>query len=108
MEKVFVFLLCVVGIYDCVLLRRKCPRREIHVACSFHDESTCWQNDQKTLRIYSVPQKLLHCKSGCFCKKSYVRSYPGGDCILATLCRDRRLLRIIMHLPKEFPELRQY
>ncbi|CAH2044247.1 unnamed protein product, partial [Iphiclides podalirius] len=88
------------------MLKKECPHDEVHRSCSFYEEYTCWETEQRTNRVKIIPKRLLHCRSGCYCKRGLVRSYPQGPCLLAMTCRNQELQELLNRLPPAFDRFR--
>ncbi|XP_068618104.1 uncharacterized protein [Battus philenor] len=86
----------------CHMLRNQCHRDEVHRSCSFYEEYTCWQNEDRLIRVKIIPKRLPHCRSGCYCKKGLVRAYPQGPCVPAIYCRNHGLQKFLSKLPSSF------
>ncbi|XP_026732911.1 cysteine-rich venom protein 1-like [Trichoplusia ni] len=86
-----------------ITLKKECPPGEVHRSCAFTDEYTCWVHADRMERVKSPPKRLPHCKAGCYCKRGLVREYPGGPCIVAAGCRNRKLQAVLKSLPTGQP-----
>ncbi|OWR51654.1 hypothetical protein KGM_205967 [Danaus plexippus plexippus] len=82
-------------------LEKECPQDEVHKSCSFYEEYTCWETPELNKRVKTTPKRLTHCRSGCFCNKGFVRSYPEGKCITELTCRDQELLATMRKIPNK-------
>ncbi|KAI5637848.1 hypothetical protein NE865_09503 [Phthorimaea operculella] len=91
-----------VGYVSCIMLKKSCPLEEVYRSCSFYDEYTCWTKKDHLYRVKHSPKRLVHCRSGCYCKNNLVREYPGGLCISSQFCRNRNLAMTLAKLPAEF------
>ncbi|XP_047522116.1 uncharacterized protein LOC125061018 [Pieris napi] len=92
-------LFCLLQFGAAIMIKKECPYNEMYRSCSFTEEFTCWESEEMAKRVMSLPERLPHCKSGCYCKRGFVRAYPSSQCIPAVTCRDRNLELIIGKLP---------
>ncbi|VVC94574.1 unnamed protein product [Leptidea sinapis] len=92
-------ILCLLKHGSTIMIKQECPHNELYRSCSFTNEYTCWESQLQDTRVMTIPERLTHCRSGCYCKKGEVRAYPDGPCVPSGYCRDQRLSYVFNKLP---------